>query len=1239
MELEVLSNFMARIPDKIKSIDGSREMLKLAVRVTNLWFVGTPNKSEQAKMIIVDSEENSTYVMHNFKVVKNDSQFRVCEHEYKLVFIRVNVVREADLHELPFKEFRFVEFGNVVVGNFVADLLVGEPSHNLCSHFDHNFFSFFNDLFLFSDIIGVVDQNEGFEVMVYSNFSPSYIYLFILSRILFAMLDDGYLYLILMNGEVLSCTHWENYCMQFLAYLNERGNDGLIIIILTHARIKDVQGSYLASVSNSFKASKLLINEHVLEIQEFRERLLDLGVEVSPIFPPGDQGSSQLSRASQLSSNDAFLSKPEAKTISEINGISECYPACIQCHRKTDIQTGPFTCGCGKDNDQPVLRYRVEVMVSQNNDSSKFLLWDRECAELIGEIADEVNRVKIEDGDVDLNASPQALDRLLGYVLAFKVRIQSKFRNVIVLRYSNELDLINVVLDMLADTEVCSKIDASNVDCNNAMHPESDHDPVAGFPLMPKKCLSSDEVDDELGSSQISPAQLSHFQYAKRSNSAKARINRKRIMQQKRHPHAQSSSQPTINYTSEYDSSGSNFLTAYEDCQSPTNQPVINTEGYSDLGDQHMQCKYCNAQIIQGHIVLSLTHMLDEHNSHAKSFRMASDRLANDEANNIKLQLIVARGKDGHVYNMPNVPEIAALIVGNFHLGSKRDIIVETQNGELQRIHELHPSYLPLQYPLLLPYGEDGYRADILHRYTSSNKKRKSNEAETLLHSRKLFQQFIVEGYTMVEYERLSYIRNNQKKLRVDKYCSLQNSLDTGIAKGLTKGKRVILPSMFVGSPRYMETIQPTRKVSTTLYAKSTTLARKPFLGVKFDMRKKAQAIQKHNIAPHVLSHEGYEYLENKERKKLEEAAQSGSTDTVIDPPSPIRQHMKWKMARTKKTGQMTSEAAKEIAEKIESLEEQASYGFFVAIGRPEHRSRVGVVGVGVTIKKYFGLAPRTSHMSSSMGPKDLEQLMQQIRDYDSTANVILQPNTVPRLALPPEPEVGPSATCASTKESCVDPLGNDPDTGDLDKCRLYIEENPPCLVALGRVYEGSTIVHNIPLLHDQVKVGVEEVRDADASIPVPTEEVKLVGQTLNTFFALPTHLVKGLSEQGVVGPTKPADRPHHDVDDPLYLMTLTILQLFLKPLQVMWDAIMFGVFNEDFPLYIKYEDLSEIAHGGQCLSISFIQLWILHMNETSIRAGNADVYGFLKPQSIQRSGQLKFESESYIKNWMQNSK
>ncbi|KAL5134249.1 putative polygalacturonase [Glycine soja] len=166
---------------------------------------------------------------------------------------------------------------------------------------------------------------------------------------------------------------------------------------------------------------------------------------------------------------------------------------------------------------------------------------------------------------------------------------------------------------------------------------------------------------------------------------------------------------------------------------------------------------------------------------------------------------------------------------------------------------------------------------------------------------------------------------------------------------------------------------------------------------------------------------------------------------------------------------------------------------------------------------------------------------------------------------------VGPSAARVNIKESYVYPSSNDPYTGDSEKYGLYVEENLPRLVALGRLYEGSTTVHNMSLRHDQLKVGVEEVRDVDALIPIPTQK-------------------------GVLGPTKPIDRPDHDVDDPLYLMTLTIPQLFLKPLQVMWDVIVFGMFNDDFPLYIKHEDLFEIAHGGQCLNISVIQLWILSM-------------------------------------------
>ncbi|KAL5127716.1 hypothetical protein HKD37_14G040088 [Glycine soja] len=385
------------------------------------------------------------------------------------------------------------------------------------------------------------------------------------------------------------------------------------------------------------------------------------------------------------------------------------------------------------------------------------------------------------------------------------------------------------------------------------------------------------------------------------------------------------------------------------------------------------------------------------------------------------------------------------------------------------------------------------------------------------------------------------------------------------------------------------------------------------------DVRMKAHAIQKQNTAPHVLSRGGYDYLEQKllaekTKKKMQEAAQSGSVDGVIDPPSPVRRHMKWKMARTKKTGEMTTEAAKEIAEKIDSFEEQATQGSFVphgrqdvlaaAIGRPEHPGRVRGIGAGVTIKQYFGSAPRTSRSASSLSPEELHQLTQQIRDQleesitekvmrqvMASFNHLQSQMQSEGLAVPPEPLVGPgpSGPRVSTKRSCVDPSGNDPETGDSDRCGLYIEADPARLVAIGRVYEGSTVVHNTPLLLGQVKVSVEEVRDADAPVPVPTDEVSLVGQAIHTFLAWPTHLVKSLSQQVAVSPPKPPPKPDPEVDDLLYLMTLTIPELFLRPYQVRWDATVFGVVNPDFPLYIKHEDLSEIAHGGQCLSISVL--------------------------------------------------
>ncbi|KAL5166857.1 Replication protein A DNA-binding subunit B [Glycine soja] len=559
---------MARVADKIKLIDGSREALKLSVRITDLWFIGIPEKFEQAEMVVVDSDgdeihvvckqdqlksrkadlkENLTYVMHNFKVIKKDGKFRVCDHGYKLCFTGVTVVRQCDMERLPFRKFRFVDFSSVIAGHFQIGLLV--------------------------DVIGVVDE------VVFRYVSSKN------ARVVLKLMD--------LSGQVLSCTLWENYCLQFLSYLNDIEDERPIVILLTHVRIKEAQGLYPPSVSNSFKASKLVINDLVLEIQEFRESLLDLGIEVRSVLAPIGQGSSQILGSFQLSSKDAFLSKTEVKNISQINVSSEviksnvsffkqeivcvivakittivmdnyswCYLTCGQCYKKANIEIVSFTCS-----------YRVEVMVNHKGEQTKFLIWDRECAQLIGQSADEVNRLKIEDGDVDLNASPQALDRLLGCFLAFKVKVQPRFRNFVVLKYSDESDLINVVLDMIPDSEPCCKIENSilestdptklesqsvsiTVDHDRSMLDSSeptklesqsvsvtgDHYPLLRIPLTPTKHVSSDELDDERKNFQIS-------------------------------------------------------LAEDENCESNSNEPAIDTEGYSDLGDQAMECRHCNAKM------------------------------------------------------------------------------------------------------------------------------------------------------------------------------------------------------------------------------------------------------------------------------------------------------------------------------------------------------------------------------------------------------------------------------------------------------------------------------------------------------------------------------------------------------------------------------------------------------------------------------------------------------------------
>ncbi|KAF7835337.1 ATP-dependent DNA helicase PIF1 [Senna tora] len=157
---------------------------------------------------------------------------------------------------------------------------------------------------------------------------------------------------------------------------------------------------------------------------------------------------------------------------------------------------------------------------------------------------------------------------------------------------------------------------------------------------------------------------------------------------------------------------------------------------------------------------------------------------------NLRLKLIRKRNSDARTYNLPSASKVAAIIVRDLDMETdKRDIIVETRSGLLQRIDELHPLYLPMQYPLLFPYGEDGY-----HR---------RREFNMILKGRKLTQQFTVDAFIMIEALRTKFFRLHQKNLRIESYVTLRTELSKGQLSSSAIGKRIILPSSFTGSQRY----------------------------------------------------------------------------------------------------------------------------------------------------------------------------------------------------------------------------------------------------------------------------------------------------------------------------------------------------------------------------------------------------------------------------------------------------
>ncbi|GJU73880.1 replication protein A 70 kDa DNA-binding subunit B [Tanacetum coccineum] len=256
-----------------------------------------------------------------------------------------------------------------------------------------------------------------------------------------------------LKSNELQCTFWGDYAKQINDYVcNESSSSKTkIVIVVQYGRYKIWREK--KSIQNGYFGTRLFINSGLPEIKDFHHKLMLENAETKTA------SKISLSKGTFNSTHDEFLNRFPIRSIEEIREVDEpgyavilasilCletenswfYMSCRKCNKKVvtrsevvdlDAAEGDevpvaksdeMWCKTCKTNPQFVIpRFKVQVRVIDGSGSTSFIMFDREVSKLINKTARELVEVQEQAGDVD--AFPQALEKIVGRKFAFKVEV------------------------------------------------------------------------------------------------------------------------------------------------------------------------------------------------------------------------------------------------------------------------------------------------------------------------------------------------------------------------------------------------------------------------------------------------------------------------------------------------------------------------------------------------------------------------------------------------------------------------------------------------------------------------------------------------------------------------------------------------------------------------------------------------------------------------------------------------
>ncbi|XP_063981074.1 uncharacterized protein LOC135164547 [Diachasmimorpha longicaudata] len=249
----------------------------------------------------------------------------------------------------------------------------------------------------------------------------------------------------------------------------------------------------------------------------------------------------------------------------------------------------------------------------------------------------------------------------------------------------------------------------------------------------------------------------------------------------------------------------------------------INTSLYS-AQNELPNCRLSRNPDLNAEILRDIDNAMRQYNVLAESYKMMKEEIEsmrirnNNEEPEMQLLFTLKKGSDRRRYNFQRVNEVATVfsITTNGKIPESYVTIYNKDKRELQFVSSMNDNVEPWTYPLFYPLGTKGWHDDI-PQVTGSRKGTRNayfkyrmtirdDEVNYVVKGRRLFQQWIVDSYVKIERDRMNYFRRKQSELRVDSYQGLIEHLQNLANDTNTRiGKIFILPSTFVGSPRYMK--------------------------------------------------------------------------------------------------------------------------------------------------------------------------------------------------------------------------------------------------------------------------------------------------------------------------------------------------------------------------------------------------------------------------------------------------